>query len=148
MKYLYHQRRFRSLKILNDCKNLTNQQERCQRLFVLSLGCVSLSKFSNQRTIFLLGNTHLLLVNLSYLLIRKCVQFFQFCFTQDSVVNTIRVNSEMNKIKQKFPNESSFLFPEQSTNKMDESSAVPNINMKDDPSVKLTIRLIMQGKVS
>lgn len=31
---------------------------------------------------------------------------------------------------------------------MDESSAVPNINMKDDPSVKLTIRLIMQGKVS
>ncbi|XP_037034933.1 poly(rC)-binding protein 3 isoform X3 [Bradysia coprophila] len=29
---------------------------------------------------------------------------------------------------------------------MDESSAVPNINMKDDPSVKLTIRLIMQGK--
>lgn len=31
---------------------------------------------------------------------------------------------------------------------MDESSALPNINMKDDPSVKLTIRLIMQGKVS
>ncbi|KAJ6644046.1 Poly(rC)-binding protein 3 [Pseudolycoriella hygida] len=39
-----------------------------------------------------------------------------------------------------------FVAENKTLTKMDESNAMPNINIKDDPSVKLTIRLIMQGK--
>ena len=47
-----------------------------------------------------------------------------------------------------------FIFPQtvsnnrtQNTDKMEESNTGNNLHIKDDASVKLTIRLIMQGKV-